>query len=139
MIIDDQHTAFARTVPVKRAAKEFIDKHLGSNDLMAVVHTAGGPKVGQELTTNKRLLLASVDRTFGIKADSAAISKARGDVANVSNDQERAHNARMALETVRQVAGWFDGIHGRRKTILFVSEGVDYNIGDPSTIRMRQR
>ncbi len=131
MIIDDQHTAFARTQPVKRAAKEFIDKHLGSNDLMAVVHTAGGPKAGQELTSNKRLLLASVDRTLGIKADSAAISKARGDVANLSNDQERAHNARMALETVRQVAGWFDGIHGRRKTILFVSEGVDYNIGDP--------
>lgn len=46
MILDDYHTAFARTVPVKRAAKEFIEQHLGSNDLMAVIHTAGGRKAG---------------------------------------------------------------------------------------------
>src|SRR5450759_3018129 len=34
MVIDDMHTRFERTDRVKRAAKQFIDKNLGSNDLM---------------------------------------------------------------------------------------------------------
>jgi hypothetical protein len=32
------------------------------------------------------------------------------------------------LTTVRQVAEWFGGVRGRRKTILLVSEGIDYDI-----------
>jgi VWFA-related protein len=129
MIIDDYHTAFARTVPVKRAAKEFIDKHLGSNDLMAVIHTAGGGKTSQELTSNKRLLLASVDRTFGVGPDSATIAKARGQGGAAMN-AGRSLQAVATLDTVRQVATWFGGIHGRRKTILFMSEGIDSDMTD---------
>ena len=39
-------------------------------------------------------------------------------------------NARSTLDTLRNVADWFGGVHGRRKTILFVSEGIDYDIND---------
>ena len=34
------------------------------------------------------------------------------------------------LSTLRQVAEWFGGVHGRRKTMLLVSEGIDYDIND---------
>jgi VWFA-related protein len=137
MIIDDAHIGFQRTPRVKSVAKEFIEKHLGSNDLMAVLHTTGGPRNGQELTSNKRLLLAAVDHTFGDKADSAAITKARGGNFNApnasaaTNDPERAAKDGRMLNTVVQVAAWFNGIHGRRKSILLVSEGIDYDITDP--------
>src|SRR5205823_11515376 len=30
----------------------------------------------------------------------------------------------------KNVAEWFGGIHGRRKSILFFSEGIDYDIND---------
>src|SRR5262249_2818856 len=45
-------------------------------------------------------------------------------------DMERAHNARNTLTTVKAVAEWFGGVRGRRKSILFVSEGIDYDIHD---------
>ena len=140
MVIDDFHTGFGRTERVKRAAKLFIEKNLGSNDLMAVVHTAGGSGSGQEFTSSKRLLLAAVDKTMGRKLRSATAEKtdeyfrtrgmpSSGPLRDPS-DQERSYNAQSALDTLKNVADWFGGIHGRRKTILFVSEGIDYDITD---------
>src|SRR5438094_99890 len=43
---------------------------------------------------------------------------------------ERAFNARNTLQTLKNVAEWFASVHGRRKTILLLSEGIDYDIND---------
>src|SRR5712691_923080 len=69
MVIDDLHTRFGRSIRVKAAAKQFIERRLGANDLMAIVHTAGPSDAGQEFTSSKRLLLAAVDKTSGRKLD----------------------------------------------------------------------
>src|SRR3989440_12716357 len=74
MVIDDLHTRFGRSTRVKAAAKQFIERRLGANDLMAVVHTAGSTDANQEFTSNKRLLLAAVDKTNGRKLDAATRS-----------------------------------------------------------------
>src|SRR5947208_4518946 len=141
MVIDDLHTRFGRSVRVKAAAKQFIERRLGANDLMAIVHTAGGSDTGQEFTSNKRLLIAAVDKTSGRKLDSATANKTRefnntrdlrqqGDPLNDPEDAERGFNARNTLDTLRNVADWFGSVRGRRKAILFVSEGIDYDIYD---------
>ena len=36
----------------------------------------------------------------------------------------------MALDTLRQVAAYLEGVRGRRKAVLFFSEGIDYDIYD---------
>jgi VWFA-related protein len=141
MVIDDLHTRAGRTIRVKMAAKQFIERRLGANDLMAVVHTAGPSDASQEFTSNKRLLLAAVDKTMGRKLDSATANKTReynntqgirqqGDPLNDPDDAERGFNARNTLDTLRNVAEWFGSVRGRRKAILFVSEGIDYDIYD---------
>jgi VWFA-related protein len=141
MVVDDLHTRFGRSVRVKAAAKQFIERRLGANDLMAVVHTAGANNANQEFTSNKRLLLAAVDRTMGRKLDSATANKTneynrtrdirqQGDALNDPDDMERGFNARTTLDTLRNVAEWFGSVRGRRKAILFVSEGIDYDIYD---------
>jgi len=141
MVIDDLHTRFARSPRVKTAAHQFIERRLGANDLMAIVHTAGPTDASQEFTSNKRLLLAAVDKTQGRKLDSATVNKTNeynitrgtrqpGDPLNDPEDSERAFNARNALITLRNVADWFASVRGRRKAILFLSEGIDYDITD---------
>jgi VWFA-related protein len=141
MVVDDLHTRFGRTVRVKTAAKQFIERRLGANDLMAVVHTAGPSDGNQEFTNNKRLLLAAVDKTMGRKLDSATANKTneynntrgirqQGDPLNDPDDMERGFNARSTLDTLRSVSEWFGSVRGRRKAILFVSEGIDYDIYD---------
>src|SRR5882762_11904737 len=53
MVVDDLHTRFGRTQRVKGAARQFIERRLGANDLMAVVHTAGATEANQEFTNNR--------------------------------------------------------------------------------------
>jgi len=141
MVIDDQHTRFGRTQRVKTVARQFIERRLGANDVMAIVHTAGGASNSQEFTSNKRLLLASVDKTMGNGLDSATVNKTNeynrtrdmrqsGDPLNDLDDAERGMKARTTLETLRNVAEWFSSVRGRRKTILFISEGINYDIND---------
>ena len=141
MVIDDLHTRFGRSQRVKIAAKQFIERRLGANDLMAVVHTAGSTDANQEFTSNKRLLLAAVDKTQGRRLDSVTANKTaefmrtrdmrqQGDALNDPDDAERAFNARNTLDTLKNVAEWFSSVRGRRKSILFVSEGIDYDIHD---------
>jgi hypothetical protein len=31
---------------------------------------------------------------------------------------------------LREVSEWLDRVHGRRKTVVFISEGIDYDISD---------
>jgi VWFA-related protein len=141
MVVDDLHTRFGRSQRVKTAAKQFIERRLGANDLMAIVHTAGATAGNQEFTNNKKLLLAAVDKTQGRKLDSATANKTneynrtrdlrqQGDPLNDPDDMERGFNARTTLDTLRNVAEWFGSVRGRRKAILFVSEGIDYDIYD---------
>lgn len=142
MVVDDLHTYFGRTPRVRAAAREFIQQHLGANDLMAVVHTAGASDASQEFTSNRRLLLAAVDRTMGRKLDSATVTKSdeyfraqslgREAAAPLTDpvEAERQSNARQSLNALRNVADWFSTVRGRRKAILFVSEGIDYDISD---------
>ena len=141
MVVDDLHTRFGRSARVKGAAKQFIERRLGANDLMAVVHTAGPTDANQEFTNNKKLLLAAVDKTQGRKLDSTTANKTNeynrtrdlrqsGDPLNDPDDMERGFNARTTLDTLRNVAEWFGAVRGRRKAILFVSEGIDYDIYD---------
>ena len=140
LILDDLHTAPSRAPLVKSAARQFIERHLAANDLMAIVRTAGRSGDSQDFTGSKRLLLEAVDTFMGVKLESAAVSRNeeyfRGTGANgraISDpfDTERGFNARTTTRTLRQAAEWLGGIRGRRKTILFISEGIDYDITDP--------
>jgi len=140
MILDDLHTAPSRAPRVKAAARRFIERHLAANDLMAVVHTGGREHASQDFTSSKRLLLAAVDRFMGLKLESAAIARneeffrgagAGGAAIADPFDSERGFNARSTIRGLRTVAEWLGGVRGRRKTILFISEGIDYDITDP--------
>jgi len=136
MILDDLHTDALRSQRVKQAAKQFIQQNLGANDRMAVIFTGGRAQDAQEFTNNKRLLAAAVDKFMGRKLPSPTIAKneeyyrSPSSTARDPYDTERAFNAQNMLTELKQVSEWFASVHGRRKTILLLSEGIDYDIYD---------
>jgi VWFA-related protein len=141
IVLDDMHTAALRSNQVKRAARQFIDRYLGANDMAAVIHTSGRGNASQDFTSNKRLLQAAIDKFMGRKLRSATFDKLdeynrrrntpmAGDRLDDPQDAERGYNARAMLETLQSASDFLAGIRGRRKAMLFVSEGVDYNIYD---------
>ena len=138
LILDDLHTDALRSQRVKIAARQFIERNLGANDLMAIVYTGGRSDAGQEFTGNKRLLLAAVERFVGRKVMSATLARneeyfRQSGLSGVVQDpfeSERGFNAQSSLKTLKSVAEWFGSVRGRRKTILFMSEGIDYDLLD---------
>ena len=142
-LIDDLHTSIARTTRVRAAGRQFVEQHLGANDLMAVVHIGQPADASQEFTNNKRLLIAAMERTTGRKLDSPTLSRTSeyfrqngqnrrtvGDPVADPIEAERSDNARRSLDALRDVSRWFADVHGRRKTILYFSEGLDFDIAD---------
>ena len=141
LILDDLHVDAMRSSQVKRSARQFIERNLGANDLMAVIYTGGRAADSQEFTSNKRLLLNSVDKFMGRKLQSVTLAKNdqffrqqlgpdAGGRVDDPEDMERGRNATSMLATLRQVAEWFGGVRGRRKAMLLFSEGIDYDLSD---------
>lgn len=142
LVLDDLHTHPLRSARVKAVAREFIQRHLGANDLAAVVFTSGRADAAQDFTNSRRLLLAAVDKFLGRKLRSATLERIEeymrrretlevGETVDDPYDLERAHQARTALETLKHVAEYLEGIRGRRKTLLYIGEGIDYDIHNP--------
>ena len=141
VVLDDLHVTAARSARVRQSVSEFIERSFGANDLMAIIYTGGRSQDAQEFTSNKRLLLASVNKFLGRKLNSATLNRndeyfrqqaAPAELRDIRDpdDMQRAFNARSMLSTMQQVAEWFGGVRGRRKTMVLVSEGIDYDIYD---------
>jgi VWFA-related protein len=138
IVLDDQHTDPTRAPRVKVAARRFIEQNFGTNDLAAVVYTGGRSTDSQDFTNNPRLLLAAIDKFTGRKLRSATLERLDGvrtnpDTGNVGpgtdpSEIERAFRARQVMSSVRRLAEFMAGVRGRRKAMLFISEGVDYDI-----------
>ena len=156
LTLDDLHTAPLRTSRVITAAKEFIEHHLGANDLTSVVFTSGRSDAAQDFTSNRRLLLAAVDKFMGQGIRSSVLGQTEmlyrtlgqdpqnpinvpGQMSGIRTgpgpvtdelDFERGQKARSTLSLLRDLTEWLGGIRGRRKAVVYLSEGIDYDIYD---------
>jgi VWFA-related protein len=145
LVLDDLHTHPLHANRVKRVVRRFLDEHMALNDRVALVVTSGRADASQELTSSRTALLTALERFQGRKLRSSTLERIdqyymnrdierRRDGRNERIDDplepERGHNARVALDTLARVAGWLGSVPVHRKALLFVSEGIDYDIHD---------
>jgi VWFA-related protein len=143
IVLDGFHVAPLRTTEVQKQAGLFLERYLGTNDVAAIVHV-GDAAAGQEFTSNKRRLLASVARFAGqglppaaqnmlAEAKFNAVMAAVGAPAGAAADTEanaRAFRARESLSSIRRLSEAMGSLSGRRKALLFFSEGIEYDTTD---------
>jgi VWFA-related protein len=160
IVLDDLDVSAMRSTPLKDAARKFVSEHMGANDLAAVVYTSGRKDAAQEFTTNRELLLASIDKFIGQRMRSLSLDRldsyyqtiAYGYTSRTEADPntgsinsmdraghgrvsdptelERGHRAISVLDTLKNTAEFLGSVRGRRKALLFFSEGLDYPIRD---------
>jgi VWFA-related protein len=138
-VLDDVHTDITRTPRVKAAARRFIEQNFGTNDIAAVVYT-GRSDASQDFTNNPRLLLAAIDKFSGRKLRSGTIQRIENARVNPGtgslepgddvDQMDRAFRARSVMANIRKLAEFMAGVRGRRKAMLLIGEGIDYNIYD---------
>jgi VWFA-related protein len=105
----------------RRFAREFVENHLSPSDTVAVVHVQGSVREGQELTTNRRLVLDAIGR-YGRGQSGASAAPAYGPEMVARN-----YATYRALQDVAERLG---AMGGRRKAILWVGGQIRF---DPST------
>jgi VWFA-related protein len=148
---------------VKKWAREFVDRHLGSNDIAAVVYTSGRTDATQDFTSDRGLLLAAIDKFVGRRLRSAAVealerhyqrqlTKGLGDrddelapdpgaaIADAAGpisvrDMERDQRAHAVLDTLKNLGDFLAGVRGRRKAVLLFSEGLEMPMSEIYGIR----
>ena len=147
ILLDSLHTDPLNGLRVKQAARSFIERRFGTNDLAAVVHTGGRSEWDQDFTNNRRLLLASIDRFVGGKLRSQTLERLDAfsngrptfntDPTNQRQrsaldpfEMERGSHARRMLGFLQKLSDYMAGIHGRRKALVLISEGLTYDLAD---------
>jgi len=105
---------------------------------MAIVFTGESrADAGQEFTSDKRLLLAAVETFTGQEAPARALPQPRGPAIGgqsprlftLDGNERKDHGLRV-MAALTQVASWLDGVRGRKKSVLLVSGGFQYDLQD---------
>jgi VWFA-related protein len=147
IVLDDLHVGATRSLHVRKAATEFIDRYMGDNDLAAVVHTSGRSDASQDFTSNKVLLEASINKFMGQKLRSQTLERldeyqrqrsipggtsGSQSISRVNDplDIQRGFQAVRSLRALENISEWVGSIRGRRKAIVYLSEGIDYDVYD---------
>ena len=144
LLLDDLHVATLRTGLVKTAARQFVERYLGPNDVAAVLHTSGRSDASQEFTSDPRLLLRAIDKFAGRKLRSALLEKLdvysqRNPDATTRADMRleriedplaaiRSDQARSMLATLTNLGDMLSRSLGQRKAVVLFSEGLDYEL-----------
>jgi VWFA-related protein len=150
IVLDDLDISPLRSGLVKKSAREFIERHLGANDLAAVVYTSGRSDATQDFTGDRQLLQAAIDKFVGRRLRSAAIealerhyhneltildrpenyTNQNADIKDSNapidiRDLEREQRAIAVLDTLRNLGEFMAGVRGRRKAVMLFSEGLE--------------
>jgi VWFA-related protein len=139
LVLDDLHVASERTRRVRSSARQFVERFTSPADLVAIVTPSGRKDMLLGFTHDRARLLAVIDQFHGQKLRSATlerdVDKRFGGGAGLRDgrdpsDGERAYRARVSMTTLADVATLLAGTAGRRKSMLYFSEGIDYNVAD---------
>jgi VWFA-related protein len=152
LLLDDYFVLVGRTDAVKQVVRDFVERYVQPGDLVAVATTSGLSDATQAFTDDMGRVLRAVERFVGRKARSATVEKIeaayrareqdplrlrraergaaqfnRDGAAPEVNaiDADHLDRARVSLRTLKAVAESMAGAPGRRKAIVYVSEGVD--------------
>lgn len=138
LLLDDLHVASERTLRVREHARAFIERYTSGGDLVSVVLVSGRSHA-LGFSRDHRRLLDSVEQFSGQKLRSATydryVDQRLGGGAALRdgqdpNDAERAYRARASMATLADVTRVLASAAGRRKALLYFSEGIDYNVAD---------
>lgn len=130
VVLDDLSTRPSDTARARALAQAFVER-LPEGDLAAIVFT--GQQAGtQEFTADKARLTRSLSQYTGRYAvpdlhgvDTDDDHTSMDMLARATSGGEVTANYRRTLQTLVNVTEWLSTIHDRRKSILFVTAGLE--------------
>jgi Ca-activated chloride channel homolog len=116
LVLDSLHVSAERSGEVRRLARRFLQEYFADGDMAAVVNTTGAAEPAQELTASRPRLLAAVDKFAGQKGGGAPAVRR-------TTESAEADDVLSSLKTLTEL---LSGVQGRRKAVVFFSEGPSF-------------
>lgn len=139
LVLDGLHVSEVNRTKVVAIARLFVEQYLGPGDMMAVLHIGGTAPFSQDITRSRVRLLNSIEKFRGgndIPSESRSTTETQEATQITLPDgttsslivadlfeTERALQTTRTLDALRQIATRLGSVRGRRKSLIFVSEG----------------
>jgi VWFA-related protein len=143
LVLDGLHIAAENKEKAVAATRLFVEQYLGDTDMMAVLHIGGTAPYSQDLTRSRARLLNSIDKfkagnMLPSESSSIAETSAATQQTTTNDDgttttasllvadlyqEERAYATTQTLNALQQISTRLGTVRGRRKSLIFISEG----------------
>jgi VWFA-related protein len=123
IFIDDLHLAFHETAPLRDLLKKISTALIHEGDLFGIVST-GPSSLAVDMTYDRRRLDEAIGKVAGGGMDPADII---GTPDGSQGPPEVRYRAHVALSTAYELLQKLEQVHNRRKAIIYVSNGYDFD------------
>lgn len=123
IVLDDLHLDFGSTARVRELMRRTARLLIHDGDMFAIVST-GTSSISQPLTYDRQVLESAIERMTGEALTPEEIIKGSSGPQGPTEVRHRAH---VALSTVRDLLRSLEQVRQRRKAVLYVSSGYDFN------------
>jgi VWFA-related protein len=132
--VDDLHLTFRDTARTRELFKKFTKNLVHDGDMFGIVST-GPSSLSIQLTYDKKVLEEAISRITGdgLKP-SDILSQTRGS----NGPMELRYRAHVAFSTAYELMKNMEKVHNRRKAVIYVSSGYDFNPFETSRMKQEQ-
>lgn len=123
IFVDDLHFEFKMTSRVRSLLNRMSDLLIHDGDLFAIVST-GYSSIEQNLTYDRKRIKEAVSKISGAGLKSSELVQA---ASTANGPAEVRYRANTAFSTAYEMLKQLEKITNRRKTLLYVSSGYDFN------------
>ncbi|MFN8063708.1 MAG: VWA domain-containing protein [Vicinamibacterales bacterium] len=133
MFVDDLHMQFQNTGRVRELFKKIGKNLIHDGDLFGIV-SSGPSSISIDMTYDKRRLDEAINKmTGGGLKPSEIINQGNGS----SGPTELRYQAHVAFSTMQEALTNLEKVTNRRKALIWVSEGYDFNPFQESRLGLR--
>jgi VWFA-related protein len=123
VFIDDLHLDFQQTPRMRQLLKDMLKNLIHDGDMFGVVST-GTSSIEQQLTYDRQILESISNKISGGGLKPSEIINSSNAVGPGS---ELRHRAQVAFQTAYDLVNNLQKVQNRRKAVIYISSGYDFN------------
>jgi VWFA-related protein len=131
LFVDDLHMDFQQTPRIREIFRKMLKNLIHDGDMWGMVST-GTSSISIDLTYDRALLDDAINRISGNGLKPTEIIKGQ---EGADGPVELRYRAHVAFTTANQLMQNLEKLHNRRKAVLWVSSGYDFNPFEKSRLK----
>jgi VWFA-related protein len=135
LFIDDLHLDFRSTPRTRELIQKMLKSLIHDGDMFGIV-TTGTSSISQQLTYDRQILSSAVERITGNGLKAQEVIQG-GQGAN--GPTELRHRAHVAFSTAYDLMKNLEKLQNRRKAVIYISSGYDFNPFEKSRLEDQAR